>query len=141
MSSRGLLVGSFDYQLDSKNRIRLPNKLRGDEDQLYFTKGRDGCISAYFPDEFSKVVDKLRELRTSVPQARDEMREFVYSAILVDIDSQGRLVIPKNFIEMANIKQDILVCGAVTKLEIWAKEVYDNHFSKPTSNFDNIDIF
>lgn len=141
MKDRKPLVGSYDYQLDPKNRIRILSKLRGEETKLYFTKGRDGCISAYFEKEFYELLDKLTEISTKDPKARDELREFTYSTVDVDIDTQGRLVIPRNFIAQAKIKQDVVVCGAITKLEIWAKEVYDDYCSKRSTNFDNIDIF
>ena len=52
-----LLTGKYEHQIDAKNRIRIPTKLKGNEDKVYFSKGTDGCIFVLFEDY---VQEKLQ---------------------------------------------------------------------------------
>ena len=53
------LTGEYDHQIDAKNRIRIPGKLRGKEEKLYFTKGTDGCIFVFYESAIKEKFAKL----------------------------------------------------------------------------------
>ncbi len=112
------LTGEYDHQIDAKNRIRIPSKLKGNEDRLYFSKGTNGCIKI-------SDVEKQKGLRA-----------FTKSLKLVEMDPQGRLVIPPELINYGKIRKDIKICGAGSRIEIWSKEVYDEYFAGVDENFD-----
>lgn len=133
------LTGEYDHQMDVKNRIRIPSKLRGKEEKLYFTKGTDGCIFVFYEQVLKEMLAKLEEMRLADPNPRKGVRSFTYSIKQVDVDPQGRLVIPAELVKYANIVKDVKICGAVTRIEIWAKETYDKYFAG--ENFDeNFDL-
>ena len=49
------LTGEYNHQMDTKNRIRIPNKLKGEERGLYFSKGTNNCLFVYYEAEFKKI--------------------------------------------------------------------------------------
>ncbi|MDE5942853.1 MAG: cell division/cell wall cluster transcriptional repressor MraZ [Clostridia bacterium] len=131
------LTGEYDHQIDAKNRIRIPAKLKGNEDKLYFSKGTNGCIFVFYD---AAIKEKLEKLETDVKigdaEKQKGLRAFTKSLKLVEMDPQGRLVIPQELIGYGKIKKDIKICGAGSRIEIWAKEVYEEYFADVDENFD-----
>ena len=88
------LTGEYDHQVDAKNRIRIPAKLKGKEEKLYFSKGTNGCIFVFYDAAIKEKLEKLEEIKISDVEKQKGMRAFTKSLKLVEMDPQGRLVIP-----------------------------------------------
>ncbi|MDE7454137.1 MAG: cell division/cell wall cluster transcriptional repressor MraZ [Clostridia bacterium] len=131
------LTGEYDHQIDAKNRIRIPAKLKGNEDKLYFSKGTNGCIFVFYDAAIKEKLQKLEtDIKISDVERQKGLRAFTKSLKLVEMDPQGRLVIPSELIGYGKIKKDIKICGAGSRIEIWSKEVYDEYFAGTDENFD-----
>ncbi|MCD8287056.1 MAG: division/cell wall cluster transcriptional repressor MraZ [Clostridia bacterium] len=131
-----LLTGEYDHAIDDKNRIRIPTRLKGDAEHLYFTKGTNSCIFVFTEETFEAKIAQLNEIAMGDADRQKGVRMFIKSAILVDVDNQGRLVVPAPLREFAKLKKDIKVCGAGTHVEIWAKEVFDAYYAEEDADFD-----
>ena len=131
------LTGEYSHQLDAKNRIRVPSKLKKElGDNYYFAKGTDGCLFI-FPEEVAKEYFAiLEEIKISDAEKRRGMRSFIKSFVSAEEDNQGRVVLPANLREFARIKKDVVFCGAGNRAELWAKEVYDEYFGEDSMSFD-----
>ncbi|MDE7306815.1 MAG: hypothetical protein K2N33_05435, partial [Clostridia bacterium] len=130
------LTGEYDHQIDAKNRIRIPSKLKGDEDKFYFSKGTSGCIFVFYKDAIMEKLEKLEEIKISDMEKQKGMRAFTKSLKLVEVDPHGRLVIPPELVSYAKITKDVKICGAGSRIEIWSKEVYDEYFADEAESFD-----
>ena len=130
------LTGEYDHQVDAKNRIRIPAKLKGKEEKLYFSKGTNGCIFVFYDAAIKEKLEKREEIKISDVEKQKGMRAFTKSLKLVEMDPQGRLVIPPELKAYGKINKDIKICGAGSRIEIWAKEVYDEYFADDDENFD-----
>ena len=130
------LTGEYDHQIDAKNRIRIPSKLKGKEEKLYFSKGTNGCVFVFYEAAIKEKLEKLEEIKISDSEKQKGMRSFTKSLKLVEFDGQGRLVIPSELIDYAKIKKDVKICGAGSRIEVWSKEVYDEYFAETDENFD-----
>ena len=130
------LTGEYDHQIDAKNRIRIPAKLKGNEEKLYFSKGTNGCIFVFYEAAIKEKLAKLEEIKISETEKQKGLRTFTKSLKLVEMDTQGRLVIPSELIKYGKITKDIKICGASSRIEIWAKEVYDEYYKDDDENFD-----
>ncbi|MDE7440135.1 MAG: cell division/cell wall cluster transcriptional repressor MraZ [Clostridia bacterium] len=129
------LTGEYDHQIDAKNRIRIPAKLKGNEEKLYFSKGTDGCIFVFYEAAVKEKLERLEEVKISDKDKQRGLRAFTNSLKLVEMDPQGRLVIPSELVSFAKIQKDIKICGSGARIEIWAKEVYEEYLSA-SENFD-----
>lgn len=131
------LTGEYDHQIDAKNRIRIPNKLKGDEKKLYFAKGTSGCIAVFYE---AAMKENLEQMESNIKEGDNEkqrmLRSYMKSIKLVEFDGQGRLIVPGELKAFAKINKDIKICGAGRRIEIWAKEVYDEYFADEDENFD-----
>lgn len=131
-----ILTGEFDHQIDAKNRIRIPSKLKGDQEKLYFSKGTNGCLFVFYEEVILQKLAKLEEINMSDADRQRGVRAFSKSIRQVDIDNQGRLMVPSDLCAFARLKKDIKICGAVTHIEIWAKEVFDEYYGPDDKHYD-----
>ena len=131
------LTGEYNHQLDAKNRIRIPAKLKKElGDSYYFAKGTDKCIFI-FPEEIAKEqFAKINEEKMSDAEKRRGIRSFTKSFSAAEEDNHGRVVLPANLMEFAHIKKDVVFCGVGNRAELWAKEVYDEYFADDDENYN-----
>lgn len=123
-----MFIGEYQHALDIKNRIIIPSKFREVlVDKVIITKGLDGCLYAYAKEEWKTLVEKLNKLPLTSKDARAFARFFFSGANEVDIDKQGRALIPQNLIEYSGIKKEIVSIGVSTRIEIWSKESYEQY--------------
>ncbi|MDS0527296.1 division/cell wall cluster transcriptional repressor MraZ [Clostridium sp. SHJSY1] len=118
-----MLIGEYQHALDSKNRMIVPSKLREDiGSKFVITKGLDGCLYIYPLEEWKKLEEKLKTLPLTSKDARAFVRFFFAGACEIEMDKQGRGLIPQNLKEYAGIEKEIVSIGVLTRVEIWSKE-------------------
>ncbi|MEG0894967.1 MAG: division/cell wall cluster transcriptional repressor MraZ [Oscillospiraceae bacterium] len=121
-----MLIGEYSYIIDAKGRLNFPAKLREDLGVTFIVaKGLgDNCLFVYSMEEWKNVEEKIKALPLS--KARNLQRFFFASAVQLEPDKQGRIVLPANLREYANIQNDVMVIGASTHCEIWSNENWNN---------------
>lgn len=123
---RLMFMGTYYNSIDSKNRLIVPSKHR---DQLagkcVLTKGLDTCLYIYSVPDWEKQMEKIAELPESDPKIRAFIRHYFGNATVCEFDKQGRIVIPQNLIDYAKISKDLVTMGAMRKVEIWSREVWE----------------
>ena len=123
-----MLIGEYQHALDIKNRIIVPSKLREDlGNNFVITKGLDGCLYAYPLGEWKILQEKLKMLPLTNKDARAFVRFFFAGACEVEMDKQGRGLIPQNLKEYAGIEKEIVSIGVLTRVEIWSKEKWKEY--------------
>lgn len=133
------LTGEYNHQMDTKNRIRIPNKLKGEEKGLYFSKGTNNCLFVYYEEAFKELIQKIEEkIKMTDTDGQLALRVFAKSFTYVEGDQQGRMILPTKLKEYAKIDKDLVICGAGSHIEIWAKEVHDKYFENEDVDFDEL---
>ena len=109
----------------------MPAKLREEiGDRFIITKGLDGCLYSFSPEEWKNFEEKLRKLPLASKDARDFMRFFLSGATECEIDKQGRFLISNTLREYSKLEKDVIIIGVLTKLEIWDKEKWEEKNSQ-----------
>lgn len=150
-----MFQGYSKTSLDAKSRFILPAKFRKNvpaecNSQLILTRGIDECIKLYPKNIWDeKVMNGLMQLNTMQSNARKFVRDILFYVNEVEIDSQGRILIPPQLMQFANFEKDIELIGTIESIEIWnpaTKEKMDssepvqyNELAEKISEF-NIDI-
>lgn len=130
-----MFIGEYQHAIDNKNRMIIPAKFReGLGQKFVLTKGLDGCLYAYPLDEWTILEEKMKQLPLTNKDARAFVRFFFSGASEIEVDKQGRGLIPQNLIEYAHIEKDIVSIGVLSRIEIWGKDSWDNY------NESNIDL-
>ena len=132
-----MFMGKYYNSIDAKNRMIVPSKHR---DQLggrcILTKGMDTCLYIYPVVEWEKQMEKISQLPETDENVRRYIREAFSNAEECEIDKQGRILIPAELKKQVFIDKDLVTMGAMRRIEIWSKEVWENPENYKT-NGDN----
>ena len=139
-----MFIGSFKYSIDSKGRVSIPAKLRKfvdpkANDAFVMTRGTAKCIDVYPMNFWEELVQsKLNQLNSFEPKEAMFLRMFLQQAAEDKLDSQARLLIPKNLTEYAGINKEVLILGAIKKIEIWNPQNYEEYLKTSELSFEDI---
>ncbi|MBU1077668.1 MAG: division/cell wall cluster transcriptional repressor MraZ [Spirochaetes bacterium] len=129
-----MFKGTFFHTLDDKGRIAMPNKLRqqieksGETEILIITQGFEGCLLAYPQDQWKMIEEKASKLSLLDEDARNFIRFFISPASECVLDKMGRIILPTNLREYGQIQKEVVISGALDKIEIWSKKNYDDYW-------------
>ena len=131
-----MLIGEYKHTIDTKKRLALPSKFRRKlGGSVIVTKGLESCLVVYTEKEWKTMSDKLGKLPTSQIEARGFARIMLAGAMLLDIDSLGRVLIPDYLKSYAKLKKDVVVCGLFNRLEIWDSKNWEEYRGKTEEKF------
>ena len=134
-----MLMGEYHHNLDDKNRLIIPSKFRDElGEEFIITRGIDACLFVYSKSSFQKIVDKLETLPFTKKDARNFNRFFLSGAAAVELDKQGRAIISQTLTNYAALDKECVVIGVGDRLEIWAKENWDNFYNSAKDNMSDI---
>ncbi len=130
-----LFVGTYYHQLDTKNRFRIPAKLRdGLGENFVVTKSVDSpCLYVFSNEKFESMQEKIDELPLFDSKAQNALRKFLASCLFVEEDKQGRVMITPDLRKYANFQKDIVTIGVGSRLEIWSLEDWERVNSEAAS--------
>ncbi len=121
---------NYAHQLDAKNRMRIPAKLREElGDNYTITVGTGGCLYVYSESEFAGVKAKLTKINPYRESELKAARFILYNSWEADEDKQGRILLPENLRKFAKIEKNVMVFKGPNCIEIWSEEVWNNYFN------------
>ncbi len=133
-----MFIGEYQHTIDPKGRVIMPAKFREDlGDKFIITKGLDNCLFVFPQEEWQSFEKKLRSLPLTSRDARAFTRFFFSGAIECELDKQGRVLIPANLREYAELEKDLVIVGVSSRVEIWSKEKWNAYNEE---NLDHDDI-
>ena len=141
-----MFMGEYNHTIDTKGRLIVPSKFRetlGDE--FVVTKGLDGCLFVYDNTEWAAFEEKLKGLPLTNKDARAFVRFFLAGAATVEVDKQGRILLPSVLREFAQITKDAVLVGVASRIEIWSKDrwlqsisTYDDDMDEVAANMESL---
>lgn len=134
-----MLIGEYSHSIDAKKRLAVPSKLRKElGKRAILTRGLDSCLFLYPLHEWQKFIEKI----SSMPVGQSDMRTFVRlmlsSAVEVELDQLGRILIPDYLKQYAGLEQKITITGVYNRLEIWDTDRWNNYKTTVEKNTDMI---
>jgi MraZ protein len=138
-----MFKGQFTYSIDSKGRISIPAKLRRHvspeaNDTFVMTRGVSSCIDIYPLDQWLLFEEKLKNLNQFRPDNVRFIRTLLQYASEDNLDSQSRILIPQNLIDYAKIEKDILILGALKKIEVWNPKTFEEYLKESEETYEQI---
>jgi MraZ protein len=126
-------LGEYEATLDPKGRFLLPAGVKkqlpeGENTQFVINRGFEKCLTMYPMSSWKPLYENISRLNDFDPKVREFRRYFLNGAISLELDSAGRVLIPKNLMEHAGLERDIVLVSAVNKIEIWDKKSYQQFF-------------
>ena len=125
-------TSEFECKLDAKGRMVLPARIKsqlpeGESQELVIRRGFEPCLILYPMVEFKKVFSKISGLNEFNEEYRKLQRNFLSGVVTVELDSNGRFLLPKNMLAYAQIDKEAMLVGTGNKVEIWNPSIYEKH--------------
>ncbi len=136
-------LGQYTYSLDEKGRVSFPAKFRRAvrpeaKDTFVVTSGFDHCLFVYPLDEWKRKSALLREQPITNSEARKWMRVVAANASETTCDKQGRITIPPHLIAWARLSKEVLIAGALDRVEIWNPEIFADYTGDVEEKFGEL---
>ncbi len=138
-----MFYGEFEHALDNKDRVIIPAKFReifkeNYVEKFFITRGLDQCLFVFTEESWKQQEKKFRELSFTQSEARKFNRLYFSGASEVICDKQGRILIPGYLKTYADIKTDCVIIGVSDRIEIWAKQKWNEFFNSNKGNFEEL---
>ena len=135
------LTGTFECKIDNKGRILLPSQLKkqlaGDLKNSFIIKRSvfQNCLELYPMVEWKNVMDKVNSLNRFIKKNNDFIRIFSAGVRTLELDSNGRLLVPIDLISTSNLKKNVVMASAINIIEIWDKDNYEKSINDKNIDF------
>ncbi len=134
-------IGTYECKADTKGRVMIPVTLKNQMAPL-LTKGFvikrsvfQSCLELYPMEEWNLLMQKMNQKNRFRKKNNDFIRRFSAGVKPVEIDSTGRLLIPKNLMSKAGITKEVVLSSAINIIEIWDRESYEKVLEETAENF------
>ncbi|OGH83710.1 MAG: cell division/cell wall cluster transcriptional repressor MraZ [Candidatus Magasanikbacteria bacterium RIFOXYA2_FULL_44_8] len=123
-----MFIGEYQHNLDDKGRLAIPAKFRLDlKKGAVVTRGLDSCLFLYTKTEWAKLAEKLAALPISQSNSRAFARLMLAGAMDVEMDKQGRVVLPEYLRAFAGLRKNAIVAGLYNRAEIWDEAKWNEY--------------
>lgn len=134
-----MFMGEYKHNMDKKGRVIIPASFRDDlGEDFVMTRGLDNCLFVYPKKEWKKLEDKLTSLPITKKSSRTFIRFFFSGATECSFDKQGRISIPKNLREYADLDKETVIIGLANRIELWANEKWDGYLAEAEDSYEEI---
>ncbi|TRO65632.1 division/cell wall cluster transcriptional repressor MraZ [Christiangramia sabulilitoris] len=134
------LIGTYECKVDAKGRLMVPSALKKQlapimQDGFVIKRSVfQNCLELYPMNEWNMLMGKVNKLNRFVKKNNDFIRKFTAGVKTIEVDTNGRLLIPKDLVSFAGISKEIVLSSAINIVEIWDKDKYEQ-------NLDSSDDF
>ncbi len=138
------LIGTYECKVDAKGRLMISSAFKKQLAPVLqegFVVKRavfQPCLELYPMQEWNKVMLKINSLNRFIKKNNDFIRRFTAGVKEVELDSSGRLLIPKDLCHFAGIKKQIVLSSAINIIEIWDKDSYEKSIDDTVMDFASL---
>jgi len=138
-----MFYGEYLHSIDRKGRLILPSKFREVAksnfiEKFFITRGLDKCLFMFSEEEWRAQEAKFKAISFTKQEARTFNRLYFSGAAEIAPDRQGRILVPQYLKDFAEIKRDVMIVGVSNRIEIWAKDKWQDFYGNSRSSFEEI---
>lgn len=134
--------GRYRHALDSKGRLSIPSKFREvlaeQFDERLIVTNFDQCLWGYPVPEWRELERKVGALPQFMEEVKALQRVFISAAVECPLDKQGRILLPPELREYAQIERDVVLVGMTKRIEIWSKERWGTVFNAAQETLESL---
>ena len=134
-----MFIGEYQHSIDPKKRLAVPSKFRAElKNKVVVTRGLDKCLFVYPMKVWEEIAGKLGTLPVGESATRSFIRLQLAGAVDVEIDKQGRVLIPDFLKNYAGLIRHVVITGVYNRLEIWDELKWKAYKKNVEKNTDEI---
>ena len=138
------LIGTYECKADVKGRLMVPSALKK-QMQSYVSEGFvikrsvfQPCLELHPMSEWNKLMQEINKLNRFKKKHNDFIRRFTAGVKQVEVDSTGRILIPKDLIVFAGIQKELVLAGTGKVIEVWDKDSYEKAINEEFDDFADL---
>jgi MraZ protein len=131
------LLGEFTHNIDLKKRFFIPSEFRISK-RWVITAGLEKCLFLFPEEEWEKITHKIKNLPLTKKDARGFLRILLSRARFLSLDSQGRILLPENLFQYAEMSRCCVIIGMINRLEIWNPEKWEEYSNKSEEKYSEL---
>ena len=135
------LIGTYECKIDVKGRLLIPSAFKKQLAPVIpkgFVLKRavfQNCLELYPLEQWEELIKKVNSLNRFKKKNNDFFRRFTAGVKFIELDSNGRLLIPRDLIEFSNINREVTLSTSVNIIEIWDKSSYEKAIADSRDDF------
>ncbi len=138
-----MFQGHATINIDDKSRIIVPSKFRKHilpeaNNILHATLGRDNCVWLFPSNEWTKLLQKLNEVNSYTKDEVAMKRQMLFYTEECILDSQHRILLPQQLLQIVNIKKEVLLIGQLERIELWNQANYEKYLKGNTDSYEDV---
>lgn len=134
-----MFIGEYQHLIDPKKRLAIPAKFRKDfSGKAVITRGLDNCLFVYPIRTWQEIAGKLGNMPVGESSTRSFVRLMLAGAVDVEVDSQGRILVPEYLKKYAKLEKNVIIAGLFNRLEIWDEHEWEKYKVAAEKNQDEI---
>lgn len=125
VSKVGLFLGEYTHNMTDRNRVALPKRIRVEIEgyEVILSRGFENCIYGFDRERWHHMANQQLSIQLNEEKGRQLRRQIFASAMILELDSQGRVVLPEVLLEHAGLKgkvgEPVAIIGAGDHFEMW----------------------
>tara|TARA_R100001369_G_scaffold21881_6_gene39806 strand:- start:11991 stop:12461 length:471 start_codon:yes stop_codon:yes gene_type:complete len=138
------LIGTYECKVDAKGRLMVPSALKKQlapvlqEGFVLKRSVFQPCLELYPMDVWNEMMKKVNSLNRFKKKNNDFIRRFTAGVKTVEVDANGRLLIPKDLFGFAEMDKEVVLSSAINIIEIWDKNKYENAIDVSADDFADL---
>ncbi|MBN1618736.1 division/cell wall cluster transcriptional repressor MraZ [Candidatus Dojkabacteria bacterium] len=134
-----MIIGQYSSKIGEKKRVALPKKFRDQfKGNLILTRGYENCLVLVDEKQWSEITKDVINGQFIDKKIRDTSRFLIAGAHEIELDLQGRFVVPDGLVEYADLKEEAIFLGLVNWVEVWSKSKWTEHEKYISENGEKI---
>lgn len=134
-----MFIGEYHHAIDDKGRLAVPVKFREEIGRtVVVTRGLDNCLFVYTQTEWTQLAERLSKLPVAKANTRAFARLMLAGAMELEVDKQGRVILPDYLRKYAGLKKKVVIAGLLNRLEIWDALVWQKYQAGTERNAGDI---
>ncbi len=134
-----MFMGEYHHSLDNKGRLIVPARFREELGPRFtVTRGLDNCLFVYATSEWERLTETMRTLPFTKADVRAFTRMFLSGAAELELDKQGRVLLPAYLRKHAGIEKDVVVTGVSSRVEIWSEDKWQAYTETANASYEEI---
>lgn len=138
-----MFSGRYDHAIDNKGRVSIPARFRevlqkNEHNTLFITNfilNGERCLELYPPEEWSRTVGNIRQKPSFDPKMQLFQTFYIGGAHEVEVDKQGRILIPPKLREFAHLDKDVTFSAMTNRFQLWDKSTLNRVLGEAEKSF------
>ena len=130
LTQNKMYIGRYYHKIEKEGRVSIPKAFRQEVREWIVTRGLDGGLFLFASQDFQTQIQDLAKRTFTKKNDRDFVRYMTNDAYQIEVDNNGRVLLPEYLKKFANLNKDVVIVGSYNRIEIWDVSLYHQYIDQ-----------